>query len=187
LREQSHDLLKILESGEIPGLKAISNPLNRAVHRVLHASPRHAARFLAYLEKSGDDITRLWTELRLVVVEEEPEVPEHEAALKWLPDTVSLASAGYWVPELRAGLVWASAGPGCLPLLHHVLFEFLADSDFESGRDTWLGLHELELGNTYRVCVTTVSGWYRWAPGISVKVTGYHGPTPLLTLVRRHL
>ena len=133
LREQSHDLLKILESGEIPGLKAISNPLNRAVHRVLHASPRHAARFLAYLEKSGDDITRLWPELRLVVVEEEPEVPEHEAALKWLPDTVSLASAGYWVPELRAGLVWASAGPGCLPLLHHVLFEFLADSDFESG------------------------------------------------------
>lgn len=115
------------------------------------------------------------------------------------------ASAGHYVPELRARLgdavvvrdaVYAAnegwinctlgddelGGPACVT--GHV-YEFIETGAWERGVREGVGVEGLEPGRAYRMLLTTSAGLWRYDLGDVVRCTGRHHATPKIHFERR--
>jgi hypothetical protein len=68
---------------------------------------------------------------------------------------------------------------GALDITSHY-FEFIPEEEGDSKQPNVLGAHELMEGRHYFILLTTAYGLYRYDIRDLVKVTGFHGRTPLL-------
>ncbi|HEX4592207.1 MAG TPA: GH3 auxin-responsive promoter family protein, partial [Gemmataceae bacterium] len=68
---------------------------------------------------------------------------------------------------------------GVLDVTTHY-FEFIPEAEGDSPNPTVLGAHELEERKHYYILLTTAAGLYRYHIHDLVRVTGFHGRTPLL-------
>jgi hypothetical protein len=92
----------------------------------------------------------------------------------WVRDLGLVASEGRMTIPIRD-----DEPAGVLDVTTHY-FEFIPEADAESKTPTVLGAHELEEGRHYFILPTTAYGLYRYDIRDLVKVTGWHGRTPLL-------
>jgi hypothetical protein len=92
----------------------------------------------------------------------------------WLRDLGLVASEG------RFTIPIANNTPaGVLDIMTHY-FEFIPEEEANSPSPTVLGAHEIQEGRHYFILPTTAYGLYRYHIHDLVKVTGFHGRTPLL-------
>lgn len=91
-----------------------------------------------------------------------------------LRDLGLIASEGRMTIPIHDG-----SSSGVLDVTTHY-FEFIPEGEADSKSPTILGAHELEEGRHYFILPTTAYGLYRYDIRDLVKVTGYHGRTPLL-------
>ena len=92
----------------------------------------------------------------------------------WVRDLGLVASEGRMTIPIRDGI-----SAGVLDVTTHY-FEFIPEGEADSNSPTVLGAHELDEGRHYFMLPTTAYGLYRYDIRDLVKVTGYHGRTPLL-------
>ena len=64
-------------------------------------------------------------------------------------------------------------------------FEFVPESEIGSDAPPTLLAHELEVGQTYYILLTTTSGLVRYDIHDVVRCTGFRGTTPLLTFLHK--
>ncbi|MBY0456997.1 MAG: GH3 auxin-responsive promoter family protein [Gemmataceae bacterium] len=94
------------------------------------------------------------------------EPPVHDLGL--------LASEGRFTIPLTGG-----TASGVLDIWSHY-FEFVPESEMDSPQPTVLGAHELLEGKSYFILPTTAYGLYRYHISDLIRVTGFHGRTPLV-------
>ena len=94
------------------------------------------------------------------------EPPVHDLGL--------LASEGRFTIPLSGG-----TASGVLDIWSHY-FEFIPEAEIDSPQPTVLGAHELRDGGSYFILPTTAYGLYRYHISDLVRVTGFHGRTPLV-------
>jgi hypothetical protein len=92
----------------------------------------------------------------------------------WVRDLGLIASEGRMTIPIHD-----DTASGVLDVTTHY-FEFIPEGEADSKSPTVLGAHELEEGKHYFILPTTAYGLYRYDIRDLVKVTGYHGRTPLL-------
>lgn len=92
----------------------------------------------------------------------------------YLRDLGLVASEGRFTIPLHDG-----TASGVLDISTHY-FEFIPEEEADSTQPTVLGAHELIEGRHYFILPTTAYGLYRYDIRDLVKVTGFHGRTPLL-------
>ncbi len=85
-----------------------------------------------------------------------------------------LASEGRFTIPLSGG-----TASGVLDIWSHY-FEFVPEAEMDSPKPTVLGAHELREGKSYFILPTTAYGLYRYHISDLVRVTGFHGRTPLV-------
>ena len=85
-----------------------------------------------------------------------------------------LASEGRFTIPLSGG-----TASGVLDIWSHY-FEFIPEGEIDSPKPTVLGAHELREGGSYFILPTTAYGLYRYHISDLVRVTGFHGRTPLV-------
>jgi len=85
-----------------------------------------------------------------------------------------LASEGRFTIPLSGG-----TASGVLDIWSHY-FEFVPEAEIDSPQKTVLGAHELQEGKSYYILPTTTYGLYRYHISDLVRVTGFHGRTPLV-------
>lgn len=85
-----------------------------------------------------------------------------------------LASEGRFTIPLSGG-----TASGVLDIWSHY-FEFIPEAEIDSPQPTVLGAHELREGGSYFILPTTAYGLYRYHISDLVRVTGFHGRTPLV-------
>jgi len=73
---------------------------------------------------------------------------------------------------------------GVLDVTSHY-FEFIPEEEIDSPRPTVLGAHEVEVGKTYFILLTTSYGLYRYNIYDVVRVTGFHNQTPLIEFLSK--
>jgi hypothetical protein len=64
-------------------------------------------------------------------------------------------------------------------------FEFIPEGEIDSAQPTILGAHELEVGKTYYILLTTSYGLYRYNIFDVVRCTGYFNKTPLVEFLSK--
>lgn len=108
-----------------------------------------------------------------------------DALRRTLPRGCAVMELGYQATELRGTLALEAEAVGGLPPLHHYYFEFVPQAAWETERQTFVGLEELQAGERYYVFVTTAAGLYRYAMNDIVEMTGRFHQTPLLRFVQK--
>lgn len=102
-----------------------------------------------------------------------------------LPAGCSTIDPGYLASELR-GTVNIDAGQNiCVPTILDNYFEFVRRDDWENGGGDFIGVAQLEQGESYYVFVTTPDGLYRYDMNDIVRVTGFFRNTPSLAFVQK--
>lgn len=79
-----------------------------------------------------------------------------------LPANIDVVEYGYGASEFMGAANIDATANLCLPLLNHHFYEFVKRDDWDAGRHTFLGLHEIQPGEDYYIFVTTRSGLYRY-------------------------
>jgi hypothetical protein len=92
---------------------------------------------------------------------------------------------GLLASEGRMTLPFADGTPsGVLDVTTHY-FEFIPEAEGDAEKPTVLAAHELEEGQRYFILPTTASGLYRYHIYDVVRVTGFHGRTPLIEFLSK--
>jgi hypothetical protein len=92
---------------------------------------------------------------------------------------------GLIASEGRMTIPMADGSPsGVLDITSHV-FEFIPEEEGDSPNPTVLAAHELEVGRTYYILLTTSYGLYRYNIFDVVRCTGYFNQTPLVEFLSK--
>lgn len=126
-------------------------------------------------------VERLWPQLRVVSCWTDANAKSAAAQLQRRIPNVKLEPKGLVATEALISFPWRR-NEHVLSLNSHV-FEFIPDDD-SSGPAALA--HEVELGRTYRVIVTTGGGLYRYQLGDLVRVTGFINRCPTIEFIGRH-
>ena len=153
----------------------------------LQPEPRRARELAALLEeKGGLEPALVWPDLRLVGC--------------WLggtsgPQAQRLADRfgpapfrdlGYLATEGHFTVPLTDASPAGLLELNGNYYEFVPEGEDMSAHGVVaLGAHELEVGQRYRIVLTTPAGLYRYDINDIVEVTGHYRAAPMLAFVRK--
>lgn len=102
-----------------------------------------------------------------------------------LPGAARVMELGYQSTECRGTIALDPETQGGLPPLNHHFFEFVEQDDWDSGRQAFVGLGQLEQGKRYHIFITTAAGLYRYFMNDIVEVTGRYRNAPLLAFVQK--
>lgn len=181
------DLLADLGGGPAAFLDRLDPTIRSAVARRLRAAAPPSDRLRRLL--AADDPIRLadiWPDLGAVLTWTGGSCGIAIEALRpHLPANCRIVEVGYRASEVTATVSIDADHDGCLPMLRHVVFEFVERDAWERGEPAFRTLAQLETGRQYYVFVTTAAGLYRYDMNDIVEVTGWTGRTPMLAFVRK--
>ena len=102
-----------------------------------------------------------------------------------LPEHVKIVEYGYGASEFMGAANVDTNTNTCLPLLTDYVYEFVRRIDWEAGKLTYLGLHEIKPGEDYYVIITTRSGLYRYDINDIVRAEPGVGDCPGLRFLQK--
>lgn len=102
-----------------------------------------------------------------------------------LPDNVNITDLGYLSSELRGTVTFDAQHQSGLATFSSNFFEFAERVDFENKIHEFKRLHELDVGKSYYVFVTTTAGLYRYNMNDIITVTGYINKSPLFKFIQK--
>jgi hypothetical protein len=166
LSERSHEVIELLETGRLPGVKP---------------GRRHAAEVKSILgEPAAEHAAALWPKLRLISCWTDGSSSLFVPELKRLFPGAAVQGKGLIATEAFVSLPFIP-GRDPLPALDSHFLEFIEPA---SGR-AFLA-HQVQVGERYETAVTTGGGLYRYRLGDVVEVTGHVGPTPTLRFISKN-
>jgi hypothetical protein len=119
-----------------------------------------------------------WPKLRIISAWADAWAEKDAAIIRLLFPQAILQPKGLLATEGVITIPWGT-GEGAVPALNSHFLEFLGD-------DVRIHLiHELKMGFTYEVILSTSAGLWRYRLGDAVRVVGWEGPTPRLIFVGR--
>lgn len=181
------ELTADVASGGWRSLSRLPPDIRVRVRHALKASAAQAARLEA-AGRAGTALTlgAIWPNLRAVMTWLGGGCAPAAASVRArLPPSARMIDAGYVASELRGTVVVDVERNLALPLLGDVFFEFAPVAAWEAGERATLLLHELTVGESYYVIVTTPAGLVRYDMNDVLRVSGTVGRTPTLEFVRK--
>jgi hypothetical protein len=174
LDEDFGRLLSDLETGDL------SVPLARDIRLALQrALPPRPAIARALRRRFGNappaDLGEVWPRLHLISCWTDGASGRVIGPVRERFPRVAIQGKGLLATEGVVSIPWSAAGGSVAAVTSHVL-EFIP-----AGGDRALGVHELEVGATYEVLLTTSGGLYRYRLQDLVRVEGTHAATPILS------
>ncbi len=101
------------------------------------------------------------------------------------PDTTVIREFGYLATEARAGIVLDNDDETSVLAAHLMFFEFIKTSDIDNPAPRVLLAHELDVGETYYILITTPSGLYRYNINDIIKVEGFYNEFPKIRFMQK--
>ena len=149
----------------------------------IKADPRRADELDAIFrstEKPAERYAAIWPQLSLLSCWADAAAEFYVPGLRALFPQLEIQPKGLISTEAFVSLPLCKAGDPALALRSHFLeFEEAKGDELAPARPLKLA-HELELGATYRVLVTTGGGLYRYRLGDLVEVVGFAAQCPLV-------
>jgi hypothetical protein len=107
-------------------------------------------------------------------------------ALQFYLGDIPLFSSFYGASEAAIGIGMWPDRPGDYALpLGYAYYEFIPLSDVDKAQPETVDLNSLEIGESYEVVVTNLSGFYRYRMGDIVKIAGRYLEAPILNFSHR--
>ena len=183
LNGRREELARSLETGQLPELETVEEPVRRVVLPQLRVDRARARQLRG---AGAPTFASLWPRIRLLTTWTGGSCGiALDKLRKTLPQQAMVMELGYQSTECRGTIALEPETPGGLPPLHHHFFEFVTQADWDNGRRHFVGLGELVPDTRYYIAITTAAGLYRYFMNDLVEVTGRFANTPLLRFVQK--
>jgi hypothetical protein len=187
LDAEKEALLRDLQDGTLRTDLELPADLRPRLASYLRRDPQLARRLHAIAEKTGHLFpTDIWPDSSIILNCWTGGSMGHY--LRLLPryfGSAPIRDLGLLASEGRMTLPFEDHTPaGVLDIWSHY-FEFIPEGEIDSTQPTVLGAHEVQLGHTYYILLTTTYGLYRYHISDLVRVTGYYGRTPLVEFLSK--
>ena len=102
-----------------------------------------------------------------------------------LPSATRIVEMGYLSSEFRGSITIDPKENKQIPALHENFFEFIEKNDWESDKQNFKTLDQVEIGKQYYIFTTTQNGLYRYNINDLIEVTGRFNNTPTIQFVQK--
>jgi GH3 auxin-responsive promoter len=138
------------------------------------------------LDKGSLSFSDLWPNLKALVTWTGGscgvQIPQLK---KKLPSTTRIVEMGYLASEFRGGITIDPIENIQIPALHETFFEFVEKEHWESGKQNFKTLDQIETDKQYYIFATTQNGLYRYDINDLIKVTGRFNNTPTIQFIQK--
>lgn len=172
-----HPDLEIISIWSPSYLLSVLNEIKK--HQVAWSlDPSLPLKIRQHLQEQNIDWKAIWPDLHFISVWGSGMAEQGFSELKKLFPGTQIQAKGLLATEAPMTIPW-SPSAGFLPLLQDVFFEFIDDD-----KNIHL-LHELKIGKTYEIVISTFGGLFRYRLGDQVQVRHYYKNTPCLDFLGR--
>ena len=179
-------LVQDVATGKISANLPIEATLRTALENKMRPNPRRAEELEREFKKGFAGIARrIWPNFAYVCGVAGGSFEIYVPKIKWYIANTPIFSGAYGATE---GLVAICLSADCTDyaVMPHVAYhEFIPANEVDSANPRCLDLHELKLGESYEVVVTSYCGFYRYRLGDMVKISGYFHNSPILQFLYR--
>ncbi len=185
LLEHWDAFVKDVGSGEISGCFAVSASWKSYIKERLAPDPVRAEELRAAAGSGAAGLVRrIWPELRYIRMAGGSIFQGYMDELRLFIGDLPIHFYAFASSESTLGAVYTLREDDARYVLipESCFFEFLPEG--ETGERT-LTFREVEIGKSYELVVTTLSGLYRYVMGDIVEVTGFYGQAPIIRMSRR--
>jgi hypothetical protein len=187
IAKHQEQLIRDIERGSIDASVGIDPATRKLLEAELTPDPRRARELRDGIVVAGHlDPAFYWPRLSSLACWKGGNAPLFiERLRRLIPDVVPIFDLGYLASEVRATVPVERSHHGGLPTLHRNYFEFVPVDEWRAGSRRTLRLHQLQLGGSYYVIVTTDTGLYRYHINDIVRVIGFYRDTPELVFEQK--
>ncbi len=184
---EKESLIRDIHDGTLTGCHEVPPAIRaRLAPQVARPAPQRAKDLEVSVTRHGrlwpGDV---WPKLRLVGVWVGGSAGAYLPKLRPMYGHVPIRDHGLSASEGRMTIPFEDeSASGLLDVTSH-FFEFIPEAEIDSSDPNVLLAHELEVGQTYYILMTTVSGLYRYDIHDVVRCTGFVGTTPTLEFLHK--
>lgn len=175
-------IIKDIENGTIEGARQVDPQIHELLTNTLQPNSVRAAQLRKLLEEGKSFIPKYyWPNLKLASFWLSSSVGTYVEEVKpLLPSTTQYMDAGYGSSEAKFNIPTEPDRKDGTLSIATCFYEFIP----EEGGEPLLA-HEVEVGKSYRLIITTWGGLYRYDMKDIVQVNGFVGTTPIIEFIRK--
>ena len=184
---EAESLIRDIADGTLTVSADVPATVRASIRRQIQSrNPRRAAELERLKSSQGRlDPQHYWPNLALIAVWTGGSAAAYLPRLREYYGTGPILDPGLSASEGRMTTPLQDNRPdGVLDITSH-FFEFIPESEYGSANPTVLLAHELEVGQTYYILLTTSSGFYRYDICDVVRCTGFYHTTPMLAFLHK--
>jgi hypothetical protein len=190
-------LIKDIREGTLSKEIEVSDKLRALLEPKLRADPARADFLESCRKKRGGTLLPFdyWPNMAVLGCWKGGTVSSYiERFPEWYdPDgrgMLPIRDMGYLASEARMSIPISDNGAGGVLSIHLNVFEFVHSDDIDNKADdpdSWrfLGVDEVEVGETYYVFITTTGGLYRYDMNDVIEVVGFYKKAPVIVFRRK--
>ena len=187
-RESGLKLINDLAMGSFSQIDKLNHAQKKSLLTRLKADAQRAAE----LKKIWDDkkgyvqMKDIWPEIQAVAcwTGGSSSIFLDQIKNEFTPETL-IRDLGYLSSEFRGTIPFSDHTNAGLPTFRSHFLEFVERDTWDSGKETFLGLHELKHSKQYYIFVTSDFGLYRYNMNDIVEVDGFFNKIPLLKFIQK--
>ncbi|MCR5042278.1 MAG: GH3 auxin-responsive promoter family protein [Clostridia bacterium] len=189
LEDHWQELCDDIEKGVIGDTANLSPKVRSKLEKKLKPMPQRAAELRREFEKGFDPVdgepiaSRIWPKLDWIYGMMGSTIHVYAEKLKRYIGDIPIHSIGYGASEGYIAMPVEMNASDAVILPKSQFYEFL-ELDREDDSHTLL-LNEVEVGKSYELVFTNLSGFYRYTLGDVVKVTGFYNNSPRIEFLYR--
>lgn len=153
----------------------------------LRPNPRRAKRLASLARKHARLLPKhYWPTLRMINTWTLGNAGLYLARTEgFFPERTVVREFGYIATEARAGIILRNDQKASILPAHLLFFEFVHQDDIESAHPAYLLAHELDVGESYYIFITTQGGLYRYAMNDILRMEGRYGTFPMMRFIQK--
>ncbi len=186
LEQYAEALIEDLQRGTIASWLTLEPDLRAGLERQWSAHPNRAAELQAVLRSTGRLTPQAaWSKLSFVSTARGGTSDFYFERFPEYFGNTPIFGGVYGTAEGTFGICHDFDQDGSILALDSGFYEFIPESQWEVTQPQTLLPNELQIGDRYRIVVTTYSGLYRYDIGDVVEVVGFYEQTPLVVFRHR--
>jgi hypothetical protein len=181
------EIVKDVRDGSLSNRFELAPDIRAALSKKLSPNRGRAQKLAKALAAAGQlRPSDYWPNLRLIGCWKGGSVGVRLKELAaWFGDAVPTRDLGYMASEAQMSLPISDHGSAGILAIDANFYEFIPESENGKANPITLDCDELEVSKVYSVILTTAAGLYRYDINDLIRVTGFHGRTPLIEFLRK--
>ncbi len=187
VNDNKEKIIKDIYDGTLSNIKNIPTKIRNELNHKLLPKKNFARKLENLIERKGMLLPcDYWENLKLIGCFKNGSVGKSiQKIYQWYPSGISVRDLGLISSEAHISIPILDENNSGLLTSHANFFEFISESEANKSNPKTFLAHQLELGCTYKLIVTTVNGLYRYNINDFIEVTGFLNGAPLIRFLRK--